>query len=176
MSSSFLTFTWPWTFSSTSNIARSLAFRQSAVTWIRSNLRRPRVENRSRKAGLSTFWRESLVTSEKVTSPFGLPQKSPETPTPSFPLRLRAAAKQQRGVGFGWRSTLLTAPLAAWLGEHDAPGASYRGRAAGKVSSVGGVVGRVLRGCDNHHHDRQDYRYHSQRDELGRHCVLQEVR
>ena len=82
---------------------------------------------------------------------------------------------QKRGVGFGRRSTLLTAPLAAWLGEHDAPGASYHGRAAGKVSSVGGVVGRVLRGCDNHHHDRQDYRYHSQRDELGRHCVLQEV-
>ena len=83
---------------------------------------------------------------------------------------------QKRGVGFGRRSTLLTAPLAAWLGEHDAPGASYHGSAAGKVSSVGGVVGRVLRGCDNHHHDRQDYRYHSQRDELGRHCVLQEVR
>ena len=45
-------------------------------------------------------------------------------------------------------------------------------RAAGKVSSVGGVVGRVLRGCDNHHHDRQDYRYHSERDELGRHLFL----
>ena len=44
-------------------------------------------------------------------------------------------------------------------------------RAAGKVSSIGRVVGRVLRGCDNHHsHDRQDYRYHSERDELERHC------
>ena len=43
--------------------------RQSAVTWMRSNLRRPRVENRSRKAGLRTFWSESLVTSEKVIPP-----------------------------------------------------------------------------------------------------------
>ena len=66
---SFLTFTLPSRFSSTSNIASSPALRQSAVTWMRSNLRRPRVENRSRKAGLRTFWRESLVTSEKVISP-----------------------------------------------------------------------------------------------------------
>jgi hypothetical protein len=65
-----------------------------------------------------------------------------------------------------------TAPLAAWLGELDAPGASYHGRAAGKVSNIREVVRPVLR----HHHHRQDYHYHSERDELGRHCVLQEVR
>ena len=41
----------PWTFSSTRNIARSLAFRQSAVTWIRSNLRRPRGREPVEKSG-----------------------------------------------------------------------------------------------------------------------------
>ena len=71
-----------------------------------------------------------------------------------------------------WSALYSTAPLAAWLGELDAPGASYHGRAAGKVSNIGGVVRPVLR----HHHHRQDYHYHSERDELGRHCVLQEVR
>ena len=34
---------------------------------------------------------------------------------------------QKRGSRPRSSSTLLTAPLAAWLGEHDAPGASYRG-------------------------------------------------
>ena len=41
---SCLTFTLPSKFSSTSNVARSPAPRQSALTWMRSNLRKPEVE------------------------------------------------------------------------------------------------------------------------------------
>src|SRR6478736_9149333 len=66
---SCLTFTLPSRFSSTSNVARSPAPRQPALTWMRSNLRKPEVENRSRKVGLRTFGSVSLVTSEKVSTP-----------------------------------------------------------------------------------------------------------
>ena len=54
---------------------------------------------------------------------------------------------QKRGSRLG-RSTLLTAPLAAWLGEHDAPGASYLAELLAKspasaewwVVSCGGAI------------------------------------
>jgi hypothetical protein len=137
----------------------------------------------SETAGTVGFGRRSFYASLMRLAPQkpaqrSIPRASPgATPVALGLLRINSGNHLGRkGVGFGRRSTLLTAPLAAWLGELDAPGASYHGRAAGKVSNVGGVLGPVLRGCDNHHHDRQDYRYHSERDALGRHCVLQEVR